>query len=345
VSDERDGDSEDVGLASVLGQWDDRRQRAAKGIIHIKGSEQQWELNRQGRCRFYTHLGRSDLANPDWICFRHEIHTHSGVHVHQGGLALLVTRGQGYTVCDGRRADWKEGDVILLPIEPGGVEHQHFNVGDEPCEWVAFAFNPWLDAMGNGYEQRQNHPDYKDDLPATGSVGTDRRRTPSQGHRRGGAEVTLYEALLARRDAERVRRAEALLVVDGEAEPWEDSPQGRLRWYLHPDLTGRALQTMGLYVQEIGPHSRSGRYRWQGGEMIVCLEGRGVTEVDGEQFEWEAGDALAIPVREAGVELCHHNRSDEPARFVCAWPNLPAVLGVDMGSGLEQLENAPDPGR
>jgi gentisate 1,2-dioxygenase len=155
--------------------------------------------------------------------------------------------------------------------------------------------------------------------------------------------VTLYDALLARRDAERARRAEALLVVDGEAQPWEDTPQGRLKWYLHPDLTDRALQTMGLYVQEIPPQSRSGRYRWQGGEMIVFLDGRGVTEVDGERFEWEAGDALCVPVREAGVELCHHNPHDEPARFVCAWPNFPAVLGVDLGAGLEQLEAAPPP--
>jgi mannose-6-phosphate isomerase-like protein (cupin superfamily) len=152
---------DDVGLASVLGRWDTRRQRAAKGAILIKGSEQAWELNRQGRCKFYAHLGRTDLANPDWISFRHEIHTHSGMHVHQGGLALFVTKGYGYTICNGRRADWKEGDVILLPIEPGGVEHQHFNLGDEPCEWIAFAFNPWLDAMGNGYEQRENHPEYQ----------------------------------------------------------------------------------------------------------------------------------------------------------------------------------------
>lgn len=156
--------------------------------------------------------------------------------------------------------------------------------------------------------------------------------------------MTLYESLLARRDAERARRAEATLVVDGDAQPWEDTPQGRLRWYLHPDLDDRALRTLGMYVQEIPPQSRSGRYRWQGGEMIVFLEGRGVTEVDGERFEWEAGDALAIPVREPGVTLCHHNPHDEPARFVCAWPNFPAVLGVDLGSGLEQLDPVPDPG-
>ena len=96
---------DDVGLASVLGRWETRRERAAKGVIHITGSEQAWELNRQGRCRFYAHLGRTDLANPDWICFRHEIHTHSGRHVHQGGLALFVTKGRGYTVCNGRRVE------------------------------------------------------------------------------------------------------------------------------------------------------------------------------------------------------------------------------------------------
>jgi gentisate 1,2-dioxygenase len=93
--------------------------------------------------------------------FRQEIHSHTGRHLHQGGLALYVTRGQGYTVCDGRRVEWRAGDVILLPVVPGGVEHQHFNTGEEPCEWIAFAYNPWLDAMGNGYEQRRLHPDYR----------------------------------------------------------------------------------------------------------------------------------------------------------------------------------------
>ena len=76
--------------------------------------------------------------------------------------------------------------------------------------------------------------------------------------------------------------------------------------------------------------------------MIVFLAGRGVTELDGERYEWEAGDALAVPVREAGVTIQHHNPHDEPALLVCAWPNYPAVLGVDMGAGLEQLETAPE---
>ena len=153
--------------------------------------------------------------------------------------------------------------------------------------------------------------------------------------------MSLYEELFRRRDEERSRREGAALVVSGNSRPVEESPQGRLRWFVHPALDPAALRTLGLYVQEIPPQSRSGRYRWQGGEAIVFLAGRGVSEVDGERFEWEAGDALIVPVREQGVTLCHHNPHDEPARLVCAWPDLTPVLGVDLGSGLEQLEPAP----
>ena len=154
-------DETDIGLASVLGQWDTRRQRAAKGAILIKGSEQPWETQPAGPLPLLRppRPDRSGQPRLDQLPPRDP---HPQRHAHPPGRAGAV-RHQGPGLHDLQRAagDWKEGDVILLPIEPGGVEHQHFNLGDEPCEWIAFAFNPWLDAMGNGYEQRQDHPDYR----------------------------------------------------------------------------------------------------------------------------------------------------------------------------------------
>ncbi len=44
-------------------------------------------MNPQGRLRYYAHLGRDDLANPDWIVFRQEIRTHIGKHLHRAGRA------------------------------------------------------------------------------------------------------------------------------------------------------------------------------------------------------------------------------------------------------------------
>ncbi|MGH8973013.1 MAG: hypothetical protein ACRD0C_07385, partial [Acidimicrobiia bacterium] len=72
------------------------------------------------------------------------------------------------------------------------------------------------------------------------------------------------------------------------------------------------------------------------------IPGRAGRERGGRRaFRVGGGDALIVPVRDAGVTLCHHNPHDEPARFICAWPDLTPVLGMDLGSGLEQLEPAP----
>src|SRR5690242_9499378 len=82
----------------------------------------------KGRLRFY--IARSSdtgSALNQWLVFQHDIHTHSGKHRHQGGLAIFVLEGEGYTEVDGVRIDWEAGDLILLPIKPDGCEHQHFN--------------------------------------------------------------------------------------------------------------------------------------------------------------------------------------------------------------------------
>ena len=97
------------------------------------------ELTRQGRLRTYLGLNVPDTPLQDWIVFTHEIRTASGKHKHQGGLVIYVIEGKGYSVVDGERVDWEAGDVVLLPLRPGGVEHQHFNLDpDKPAVWIAF---------------------------------------------------------------------------------------------------------------------------------------------------------------------------------------------------------------
>ena len=60
--------------------------------------------------------------------------------------------GKGYSVVDGERIDWQAGDLLLLPIKPGGVEHQHFNInpGSE-CRWIAFSYMPFFDHVAVPY--------------------------------------------------------------------------------------------------------------------------------------------------------------------------------------------------
>lgn len=148
---------------AVMADAAERRRRARDERIVIKRSEVPWQTNRQGRIGYYLHDQIDDTALQDWRVIIHEIHNHSGRHTHQGGPVLYVTKGSGYTVVNGKREDWKEGDLILLPVMPGGCEHQHFNADpDEPSEWVAFIFVPFMYAMGSQFEQNENSPNWKD---------------------------------------------------------------------------------------------------------------------------------------------------------------------------------------
>jgi mannose-6-phosphate isomerase-like protein (cupin superfamily) len=139
------------------------RERALHGRIVVRAREQPWEQTRMGRLRFYV-ARSSDTGSAlhQWLVFQHDIHTHSGKHRHQGGLAIFVLEGEGYTEVDGERIDWEAGDLILLPIKPNGVEHQHFNRhADRPCRWIAFIYMPLQDETGFYLEQQEDAPEFR----------------------------------------------------------------------------------------------------------------------------------------------------------------------------------------
>src|SRR3984957_19045045 len=118
-------------------------ERNRTGRIVCKFAECPQLLTRQGRLRTYLGLTVQDTPLQDWTVFTHEVRTVSGKHRHQGGLIIYVIDGAGYSVVDGERVDWEKGDLLLLPLKPGGVEHQHFNVSpDKPALWMAFIHLP-----------------------------------------------------------------------------------------------------------------------------------------------------------------------------------------------------------
>lgn len=141
---------------------DQRRRRMMEGKVVIKGIDMPWEQNRQGYIKYLCYPKNWDtLGVPLWSIFVHRIKNHSGKHTHQGGLGLFVLEGRGYTVVDGVRYDWEKNDLILLPVKPGGCEHQHFNLDDsKPAEWLAFIFTVYRDATGNLRNQQEMSPDW-----------------------------------------------------------------------------------------------------------------------------------------------------------------------------------------
>lgn len=133
-----------------------------RGFINdpvVNGDDLAWETDRMGVHRWYLLPWFGDRALSDWYVFVMDIVTHTGKHTHQGGLVIYVLEGSGYTVIDGVRHDWEAGDLILLPVKPGGVEHQHFNrhEGDR-CRWMALIYRPAWNYVAAEVTQQDNDP-------------------------------------------------------------------------------------------------------------------------------------------------------------------------------------------
>jgi mannose-6-phosphate isomerase-like protein (cupin superfamily) len=142
----------------------DLRDRATTRAVVLRGKEMPWEQTRQGRLQWFI-VRETDDTNSvlrDWDVFIHDIRVHSGKHRHQGGLIIYVLEGQGYTEVDDERVEWEAGDLLLLPIQPGGVTHKHYNRRPgESCKWMAFIYRPYMDEIGYYIEQKEQAPDYQ----------------------------------------------------------------------------------------------------------------------------------------------------------------------------------------
>lgn len=155
----------------------------------------------------------------------------------------------------------------------------------------------------------------------------------------------LWDALIAARDVERERVARSIYVVKGEDLEYELTPQGFVKWYLHPELHDPSVRSMLFYMQEIPPGSSGALMRHPGGLIHLILEGHGEYRLDGVAHEFWAADCVLVPITGKGVHYQFKNlERDAPLRFVAAMPNLFDPLGVDFGAGFDIIEPAPEYG-
>jgi uncharacterized cupin superfamily protein len=105
------------------------------------GSHRDWSRMYMGMTRAGQRLGRSDTG------FRNqeiEISNsmgdmpgrHGGLHAHMEAF-LYIIDGEGYTLVDGDRVDWKKGS--LVHVQGPQTHHQHYNTGDKPTAQLRLA--------------------------------------------------------------------------------------------------------------------------------------------------------------------------------------------------------------
>jgi quercetin dioxygenase-like cupin family protein len=328
------------------------------------------EMSAMGECLYYLDSGvYPERALSDWRSFVMDMPTATGKHTHQGGLVIYVLEGAGWSVLDGVKEDWVAGDLLLLPIKAGGVEHQFFNASPgSPCRWLSAINVPMFNNLGSEFTQQDYAAEYglgsgqpdgwvppylrepsrqaaRDASSSVARVSHDPVEvfTNSEERTQALSGRDLFADLVAIRDRQRRGwRGKGLTRVAGEHLPWERSDFGRVKWFMHPLIFDTCIRTHVVFEQRLDPGESSALVRHQGNAFIYVVAGRGRTVVDGVAWEWQEGDMIQLPARPPGLEFVHEvdEQAVEPARLVHFELNAVDQVGLDRGCGFEVLEPA-----
>jgi quercetin dioxygenase-like cupin family protein len=219
---------------------------------------------------------------------------HTGRHTH-GEEAIHILGGEGFTLVDDQRFDWHTGSTLQIPYR---AEHQHFNTGAVPAQYLMGMCFP-LEAFVKLGEVRQFADCGANDPTALAAI-------PPQ--------ASQYLQPDGRRIVIHLEDAPLNIGEYGDNNVQANEKQHDKAWYLADPRNGFRYESVAVtHIFEEPPYHHSGRHKHLEA-MIYVLSGEGYSDVRGEAQHWEAGDVLHVPP--AMYEHEHYNDSPHPLRYL-----------------------------
>jgi gentisate 1,2-dioxygenase len=147
----------DQGLAAHLYEQqvdfaaaEEKRRRA--GRVVVKGSELSFGRTRMGNLAYVVDP-RIGFNNKVLSTLVAEIPPggRSGAHRHLYEEVNYILSGEGYSIVEDKRYDWKAGDALCIPVFGW---HQHFNTGGEPARFLVHTTRVLMENIGQQVTQQ-----------------------------------------------------------------------------------------------------------------------------------------------------------------------------------------------
>lgn len=238
--------------------------------------------------------------------------------------------GHGYSIVDGIRYDWKEGDLICVPMF---AWHRHVNNSDEIAHYVASSTDPLCMGIGQAVYEDERYPQHwvcarqgggavKSPLPG-GAEGPGISQEPAA----ASEAQRLYGEQISFAYREELNRRKGKVLLKSEDIKLEPTIMGRMAYLIDPRV-GFHVKALATVLGEVPPGKHSGSHRHLYDEIDFVLQGRGKVIIDDKTYEVELGDTLAIPVF---AWHQYFSTGGEPLRVLChstrpAMENLGLVL-------------------
>jgi gentisate 1,2-dioxygenase len=153
----------DQGLASYLYEQqvefavaEEKRRRV--GRVVVRGDELQFGQTRMGNLAYIidSRLGFNTKVMSTLVA---EIPPgkRSGAHRHLYEEVNYILSGEGYSIIEDKRFDWKAGDALCIPVF---AWHQYFNTGTEPARILVHTTRGMMENMGLQVTQQGESADH-----------------------------------------------------------------------------------------------------------------------------------------------------------------------------------------
>ena len=215
-------------------------------------------------------------------------------HRHTSSVVSYVVRGRGHSVIGGQRIEWGPRDVFTTP---GWMPHVHVAADDsEPVMRVAFSDAPLLRHLGILLHE-DGDPEERPEPPATNQWD------PELGIRveGSGGRILTYEQLLKpawRPVAAQRWRWDAIRSVLDPMDNGDPAYHGRRVIMLYDPVTGQSQGTVGrllMFAGLVAAGEVHPPHRHTSVAVNYWTSGGGYSIIDGERFDWDAGDLVLSP--------------------------------------------------
>lgn len=258
--------------------------------------------------------------------------THTDRHRHAERVMHVMT-GTGYSIIDDVRYDWEPGDSIQIKT---GVWHQHFNTGSEPANFMVGSAARLLENMAAHplVYKGDSFSDVSDDFQPEHPFGLGPQQIVPVSMEKWNSSV--HKGRKERQAAleQRLRQSRTITKWN-EAKIERSHHKGDFKVALIDPVLGYDVRLVTMAIHQMPPASHTETHKHE--EAIVYIRtGHGYSIVDGERYDWQAGDCMHIQ-----PGSWHQHFNTDPERVSQHIAILPTVLLEYIASfpGLEVVDD------
>ncbi len=251
-----------------------------------RGKDLNWVSTRQDSKAALMIAPETGFPTSGSLLMRAEIPVgwHTGKHLH-GEEAIYVEHGEGFLLLDDLRYDFRPGTIFHVPYRS---THQLFNTGNEPVGYLSGLAWPleasiYMGRMEQIEDTGQNDPAALARMPSENSQywPTDGRRISMHEEQFELSGETKHGAtyfLMGRSGIQNGFKATSVAI----SSIFVDLPRSKSHSHSHPEA------------------------------YLYALQGNGYSEIGGNKYEWEQGDAVHVPP--GMMHHQHFNPSDSDTK-------------------------------